>query len=155
MGLLPIFLILALSVFLWGLVNYNAFVAKRAYVSQLREEADRLDALSREITGRLSAHFSRTHSIATPAFLSPAGAAADQAPGLAEAWRRFAAEHASLSGDVEAGSLLDALEEAADGQYRTHMRLERGIADYNRHRRQMPYRLIALLFGFRPIPQTA
>jgi hypothetical protein len=158
MGLLPIFLTLTLFVFLWGLVNYNAFAAKRAYIRQLGEEADRLNGSLREITGRLLALLSPANRTTTPGYPQPTNDAryvAAQGPELAEAWHRFAAADASLRGNEEAGTLLNQLEETASGQYQVYTRLERAIDDYNRHCRKMPYRLVALLFGFRPILQKA
>jgi hypothetical protein len=153
MGLLPIFLTLTLFVFLWGLVNYNAFAAKRTYIGQLEEETDRLDSTSQEITRRLSVLLHPTHQTAMPG--CPESTSNSHALEVVETWRRFVSEHASLQGNEEAVTLLNELEEAATGQYRAHTRLEKAIDDYNRHCRRMPYRLVALLFGFRPIPQRA
>lgn len=158
MGLLPIFLTLTLFVFLWGLVNYNAFAAKRAYIGQLGEEADKLDSSCRETVGRLTALLDFENRSAAPSYPGLTGGArrtVGQGPQLAQVWRRFAAEAPSLSKNEGASMLLNQLEETASGQYQVHIRLERAIDEYNQYCQTMPYRFVALLFGFRPIPQRA
>jgi hypothetical protein len=159
MGLLPIFLTLTAFIFLWGLVNYNSFVAKQARINGLRETEAAAQERLVEIVGRLSDISSPARAaapdalrVAGPDAFNPAGP--DYSAQLAAAWRRFAESHPSLRDQAEVAPLLTELEETAEGQYRTRTRLSSAIADYNRHRQQMPYRLVARLFNFKPIPQA-
>jgi hypothetical protein len=152
MGLLPIFLTLTAFIFLWGLVNYNSFVAQQARINGLRETEVSLQERLREIVKQLS---TISDSAAAPGCMDASNPAAPEFPAeLAGAWRRFAETHPSQRDRAEVAPLLNELEEIADGQYRTRTRLSSAIADYNRHRQQMPYRLIARLFNFKPIPQA-
>jgi hypothetical protein len=160
MGLLPIFLTLTAFVFLWGLVNYNSFVTKQARIDGLRETEAALQERLAEIVEQLSdlagparAAAPDALRVALPNASNPA--VPNDPAQLAAAWRRFAESHPSLRDRAEVAPLLTELEETADGQYRTRTRLSSAVADYNRHRQQMPYHLIARLFNFKPIPQGA
>lgn len=158
MGLLPIFLTLTAFIFLWGMVNYNSFVAQQTRINELREAEAGLASRFAEITARLSQLPGAGNSSGVPAFpgvdaLNPA--APDFPLALAESWRRFAESHPSGQDREEMLSLLNELEETADGQYRTRTRLASAIAGYNGHRQRMPYRLVARMFNFKPIAQAA
>lgn len=155
MGLLPIFLTLSAFVFLWGLVNYNSFVAQQLRINGLREAEAGLQERFEEIEGQLLAIPGPAGAAAgAPRAAGPAalGAAAPGFSARLAAWRRFAE---SSPDREEVAPLLGALEETVDAQRRTQLRLSSAIADYNGHCRRMPYRLVARLFSFKPIPQAA
>jgi hypothetical protein len=159
MGLLPVFLTLALFIFLWGLVNYNSFVAKRDRIRQLEEEEESLNNLLKENTQRLSGIISGEFRVAIPDSLNIASSdhAINSSYGISEPvdfasqWQHLVNQHSPLSADEQVRNLLKGLEEAAALLFRTRSRLEAAVGDYNQHRQQMPYRLIAAIFGFRPI----
>ncbi len=155
MGLLPIFLTLTAFVFLWGLVNYNSFVAQQARINELREAEAGLQERFEEIEGQFSTLPGLTGSPAAgyprTAGSGTSGSAPDFPARLA-AWRRFTDSHP----DREAVTpLLAALEETVDAQHRTRLRLSSAVADYNGHCGRMPYRIVARLFNFKPIAQAA
>jgi hypothetical protein len=154
MGLLPIFLTLTAFVFLWGLVNYNSFVAKQARIDGLRETQAELQERLAEIVGQLSDLAGPARAAAgSPPMTGPAAdpTAPDFLAQLAAAWRRFAESQPSPRDGEEVVRLLNELEATADAQHRTRGRLSAAIAGYNGHRQRMPYRLIARLFNFKPI----
>jgi hypothetical protein len=152
MGLLPIFLTLTAFVFLWGLVNYNSFVAQQARIRELREaEAglqerfEEIEAQFATLPGSPAAGYPRT------AGSGASGPAPDFSARLAS-WRRFADSYP----DREAVTpLVAALQETVDAQHRTRLRLSSAVADYNGHCGRMPYRIVARLFNFKPMPQAA
>ena len=155
MGLLPIFLTLSAFVFLWGLVNYNSFVAQQARIKELREAEAGLKERFEEIVGQFSTLPGLTGS---PAAGYPrttgsdaAGPAAPDFPAQLAVWRRFTESYPDRE---TAAPLLAALEETVDAQHRTRLRLSSAVADYNGHCQRMPYRLVARLFNFKPIPQA-
>jgi hypothetical protein len=160
MGLLPIFLTLTAFVFLWGLVNYNSFLAQQARIGELRAAAAELEEHFAALVERLRDHFGTAGSAAPgyPATADP-GAADPTTPDfptrLAAAWQRFAESHPSPRDGEEVAALLGELGETAEAQHRTRLRLSSAIAGYNGHRQRMPYRLIAQLFNFKPIPPVA
>jgi hypothetical protein len=146
MGLLPIFLTLSAFVFLWGLVNYNSFVAQQARIQELREAEVGLQERFEEIEGQFST------LTGSPAAGYPGTAGAPDFPARLAAWRRFTDSYP----DREAVTpLLAALEETVEAQHRTRLRLSSAVTDYNGHCGRMPYRLVARLFNFKPIPQAA
>ncbi len=160
MGLLPIFLTLTAFVFLWGLVNYNSFVAQQARISELRATEAELAERFAAIVERLRDQFGPAGSAepGTPSMTGPQAAdptAPDFPAQLAGDWQRFAASHPSPRDGEEVPSLLHELQATADAQHRTRLRLSSAIAGYNGHRRRMPYRLIARLFNFQPISPAA
>jgi len=152
MGLLPIFLTLTAFVFLWGLVNYNSFVAQQARISELRTAEAELQARFEAIVERLRDHFAAAGSAPGPGAAD--SAALDFPAQLAAAWQRFAESHPSPRDGEEVAPLLSELQATADAQHRTRFRLSSAIAGYNGHRQRMPYRLVARLFNFKPIPQA-
>lgn len=148
MGLLPIFLTLSAFVFLWGLVNYNSFVAQQTRIKELREAEAGLQERFEEIEGQFSTLPGLTGSPAA-GYLHTA---APDFPARLTVWRRFTESYP----DREAVTpLLAALEETVDAQHRTRLRLSAAVADYNGHCQRMPYRLVARLFNFKPVPQAA
>ena len=158
MGLLPIFLTLTAFVFLWGMVNYNSFVAQQTRINELREAEAGLAARFAEITARLSQRAGAGNSPGvpfSPGVDAPTPTVPDFPLALADAWRRFAESHPSGRDREEMVPLLNELEETADGQYRARTRLASAIAGYNGHRQRMPYRLVARLFNFKPIAPAA
>jgi hypothetical protein len=161
MGLLPIFLTLTAFVFLWGLVNYNSFVAQQARIGELRAAEAELQERFATIVERLRDQFGTAGATAasgSPPVTGP-GTANPTAPDfptqLAAAWQRFAQSHPSLRDGEEVPPLLSELQATADAQHRTRLRLSSAIAAYNGHRQRMPYRLIARLFNFKPISLAA
>ncbi len=160
MGLLPIFLTLTAFVFLWGLVNYNSFVAQQARIGELRAAEAELQDRSAAIVERLRDRFGTAGSAVPghPAMAGPEAtdpAAKDFPARMAAAWQRFAESHSSPRDGEEVAPLLSELGETAEAQHRTRLRLSSAIASYNGHRQRMPYRLIAQLFNFKPIPPVA
>ncbi|MBD0255593.1 MAG: hypothetical protein ICV83_07725 [Cytophagales bacterium] len=160
MGLLPIFLTLTAFVFLWGLVNYNSFVAQQARVGELRATEAELEERFAAIVERLRDQFGTAGSAVTeyPGMAEPAApdpAAPDFPNRMAAAWQRFAESHPSLPDGEEVAPLLNELQATADAQHRTRLRLSSAIAGYNGHRQRMPYRLVAQLFNFKSIPPVA
>lgn len=158
MGLLPIFLTLTAFIFLWGMVNYNSFVAQQARINELREAEAGLAARFAEISSRLFNRLGAGSSPGVPGIPGPDAlnpATPDFPLERADAWRRFVESHPSVRDREEMIPLLNELEETADGQYRARTRLVSAIAGYNGHRQRMPYRLIARLFNFKPIAQAA
>ena len=98
MGLLPIFLTLTAFVFLWGMVNYNSFVAQQTRINELREAEAGLATRFAEITARLSQRAGAGNFPGgpfSPGLDAPNPAAADFPLALADAWRRFAEGHPS------------------------------------------------------------
>ncbi len=159
MGLLPIFLTLTAFVFLWGLVNYNSFVAQQALISELRAAEAELQERFEAIVERLQDNLGTAGS-AVPGSPPMTGPAADPTapdfPGqLAATWRRFAESHPSPRDGEEVVLLLNELQATADARHRTRLRLSSAIAGYNGHRQRMPYRLVARLFNFKPISPVA
>jgi hypothetical protein len=156
MGLLPIFLTLSAFVFLWGLVNYNSFVAQQARINGLREAEAGLKERFEEIVGHISTLPGLTGSVAgyprAAIPLNTSSPASPDSPAQLAAWRRFAESYPDREAVMP---LLTALEETVDAKHRTSLRLSSAVADYNGHCQRMPYRLIARLFNFKPIPQTA
>lgn len=159
MGLLPVFLTLFLFIFLWGLVNYYSFVAKRDRIRGFRDEEEKLLGMLAEQVTLLSGAITATSDVRIPVQLTTGasgtsvntGYAPDYPADLARQWHQFVNEHSPLSADEQVRNLLKGLEETAALLFRTRSRLQAAVGDYNRHRQQMPYRLIALLFGFRPV----
>ena len=156
MGLLPIFLTLSAFVFLWGLVNYNSFVAQQARINGLREAEAELKERFEEIVGQFSTLPGLTGSPAAGSPRTPpsnvSGPTAPDFPTQLAIWRRFTESYPDPDAVMP---LLAALEETVDAQRRTDLRLSSAVADYNGHCRRMPYRLVARLFNFKPILQAA
>jgi hypothetical protein len=160
MGLLPIFLTLTAFVFLWGLVNYNSFVAQQARINELRATEAELTERFAAIVERLRDQFGTAGSVApgTPSMTGPEAAdptAPDFPAQLTAAWQRFAQIHPSPRDGEEVAPLLHELEATADARHRTRLRLSSASAGYNGHRQRMPYRLVARLFNFQPISPAA
>ena len=161
MGLLPIFLTLTAFIFLWGLVNYNSFVAQQARITELQAAAYQSKERFEALVEQLSQLFKPAGSAAAPGYPQVTGREAtdpdapDFPTQVAAAWRRFAEGHLYLQDQEEVAPLLDELEETAEAQYRTRLRLLSAIADYNGHRQRMPYRLVAQLFNFKSISGVA
>ncbi|HEX8529093.1 MAG TPA: hypothetical protein VF646_03690 [Cytophagales bacterium] len=147
-------------VFLWGLVNYNSFQAQQARIGELRAAAAELQERFATIVERLRNHFGTAGTAAPGHSPMPGPEPADSTPPdsanrLAAAWQRFAESHPSSRDEEEVAALLNELQATAEAQHRTRLRLSSAIAGYNGHRQRMPYRLVAQLFHFRPIPPVA
>lgn len=156
MGLLPIFLALAGFIFLWSLVNHNSFAARQQSIGDLREAEDLLTSLRKETLDKLT-NYLTSRGVTIPAYLLQNGPADPETSSrqhtveLAEQWHEFIPNHTTLSGDPALVELIEQFDDITSRQVRTQTRLQAAINEYNRLRSQMPFRLIAVLFGFRPI----
>lgn len=161
MGLLPIFLTLSLFIFLWGMVNYYSFITKRDTIQQLAEAVKERANQNQEIVKELADTLSRTYSIQIPdylqsAYLSPSSAAEDEKDNeVFDKWQQFIQQYPVLQQDIPFQQLLHTLAESVSSRLWTQARLRAAVSDYNQHRLKMPYRLIAKLFGFRPVALPA
>lgn len=158
MGMLPILVVLVCLVFLWGMVNYNSFVTKRKQISDTREARvlaqKQLGATLKQLTD-----WTYLHALPIPASLL-------RLPNLTElqlykeveSWCEdaeqvltSASQVPALTNTSELRNLSASLEQAKKEYLLARKRHTAAINGYNWEARHMPSKLIALLFGFRPV----
>jgi hypothetical protein len=158
MGMLPILVVLVCLVFLWGMVNYNSFVTKRKQISDTREARvlaqKQLGATLKQLTD-----WARLHPLPIPESLL-------RLPDLTELqlWKEVegwcddakqvmtnASQVPTLVNAAEFLNLTASFEQAKKGYLLARKRHTAAINGYNQEARHMPSKLIAILFGFRPV----
>jgi hypothetical protein len=158
MGMLPILVVLACVIFLWGMVNYNSFVAKRKQISDTKEARllaqKQLGTVLQQLTD-----VARLHASPIPASLQRLPDLTEVQPRKeveswcddARQWLTGTSQIAALSNSPELRDLSASLEQAKNAYLLARKRHTAAINGYNWEARHMPSKIIALLFGFRPV----
>ena len=158
MGMLPILVVLVCIIFLWGMVNHSSFVAKRKQITETREARllaqKQLGVVLKQLT-----NWAHSHS-------SPIPEALLYLPDLTEVQPRKAVESwcddagqvlinaqqiPALLNSPEFRDLSASLEQAKNAYLLTRKRHTAAINGYNWEARHMPSKIIARIFGFRPV----
>ena len=155
MGMLPIVVVLASFILLWGMVNYYSFVAKRKAVADTLE-ARRLAQirLGDALTPLLDVH--QKHQLPIPSPLKLPNLAIVQRKSIIEELTQEtdqllrAGSLPSLTRDGEFERLGTAYEEAKQGYFLARKRHRAAVNGYNFEAKHMPSKIIAKLFGFQP-----
>jgi len=158
MGMLPILVVLVCIVFLWGMVNYNSFVTKKKQITDTRE-ARLLAQKQLGITLNQLTDWARLHALPVPESLL-------RLPNLTElqfckeveSWCDDAEQVLSSASQVpalanapELRNLSASFEQAKNGYLLARKRHTAAINGYNWEAQHMPSKIIAILFGFRPV----
>ena len=158
MGMLPILVVLVCIVFLWGMVNYHSFVTKRKQLADTREARvlaqKQLGATLKQLTD-----WARLHASPIPeSLLRLPDLTQLQLYKEVESWcddaeqvLTSASQVPALGNAPERRNLLASLEQAKKGYLLARKRHTAAINGYNREARHMPSKIIAVLFGFRPV----
>ena len=154
----PIVVALSCFIFLWGMVNYNSFVAKKRQIS-LTFEALRVAQIQLGETIAQLLAFGRSRSISVPnALLTLPEWATIQPKALMD----DTCEAASTVLDSllrspewklnqELQRIATALEEARTSYLAARKRYRAAVNGYNAEANQMPSKIIARLFGFKSV----
>ncbi|MBC7923461.1 MAG: LemA family protein [Ferruginibacter sp.] len=157
MGMLPIVVVLASFILLWGMVNYHSFVTKRKAIADTLE-ARRLAQirLGDALIPLLDVH--RKYHLPIPSPLS-------QLPNLTLVQRKSTIEElmreadqlldqtssqSSLTPDGEFERLRTVYGEAKKGYFLARKRHRAAVNGYNAEARHMPSKIVAKIFGFQP-----
>jgi len=158
MGMFPIVVALSCFIFLWGMVNYNSFVAKKRQIS-LTYESLRVAQIQLGETIAQLLTFGRSRGISVPHALLKLPEWANVQP---KALVEDTCEAASTVLDSlirspewklnqELQQLGTALEEARTGYLGARKRYRAVVNGYNAEANQMPSKIIARLFGFKSV----
>jgi hypothetical protein len=158
MGMLPILVVLACVVFLWGMVNYSSFVAKRKQISDTLEARlttqQQLGALFAQISD-----WAHRHALSVPdALLLLPDLHIVQPKKTVESWcveaEQFlekARQIPALAQSQELRNLTTALDQTQKAYLLARKRHTAAVNGYNWEAQHMPSKIIARLFGFRPV----
>jgi hypothetical protein len=158
MGMLPILVVLASVIFLWGMVNHNSFVTKRKQIFETREARllaqKQLGTMLKQLTD-----WARLYSSPVPESLL-------RLPDLTEIQPRKEVENwcndaeqvltgtsqvPALANSPDFRNLSASFEQAKNAYLLARKRHTAAINGYNWEARHMPSKIIARLFGFRPV----
>jgi len=158
MGMLPILVVLACVIFLWGMVNYSSFVAKRKQISDTLEA--RLSAQQQlgEVFSRL-ADWAHRHALSVPdVLLLLPDLHVVQPKKTVESWCVEAEEFLekvrqtpALGQSQEFRNLATALDQTQKAYLLARKRHTAAVNGYNWEAQHMPSKIIAKVFGFRPV----
>jgi hypothetical protein len=158
MGMFPIVVALSCFIFLWGMVNYNSFVAKKRQIS-LTFEALRVAQIQLGDVIALLLTFSRTRGVSAPdAFLTLPDLTTIQPKAVIEDVIEVAnrllesllhSPESKQSPELQRISL--ALDEASANYLNARKRYRAAVNGYNAEANHMPSKIIARLFGFKSV----
>ena len=157
MGMLPIVVVLASFILLWGMVNYHSFAAKRRAIADTLE-ARRLAQiqLGSALTPLLD--FYRQYRLSVPSTLS-------KLPDLTLVQKKSTIEElmgdadqllqtgspSPLTGDEKFERLKTPYQQAKQAYFLARKRHWAAVNGYNSEAKRMPSKIIAKLFGFQPV----
>jgi hypothetical protein len=156
MGMIPVVLAIAGFVLLWMIVNYNSLSAKRKNIGLLQESREQALHSYVSLTKQLSALL-WIHGIEVPLYLVNLA----NEPGQKIEGARFsrsleqikvqARTQPGLQGNPDYSDLIHQIEVTARRLLKNQQLLLAEIRAYNGQATQMPYRIVARLFGFRKV----
>ncbi len=156
MGMIPIVLAIAGFVFLWSIVNYNSLSARRSTILSLQAARDQLINKYVYLTKQIAALL-KIYGITPPAYLvnlanDPAQKIENiQLNRALEQIKLLSRNEQELQNNPDYSDLLQQLESNASLLIKNQQQLMSAIREYNGQATQMPYRIIAQLFGFKKI----
>lgn len=156
MGMIPIALAIAGFVLLWSIVNYNSLSARRSSILSLQATRDQLISKYVYLIKELAALL-KIYGLTTPAYLINLANDPGQrleSTQLSRALEQIKLQSGSqpdLQDNHDYKDLLRQLEVNSTILVKNQQQLLLYIHDYNVQATQMPYRIIAQLFGFKEI----
>lgn len=157
MGMIPIVVVLASVIFLWGMVNYASFVTKK---KEIEEASEGLRAVQLQINNLVEQllGLSQSYGLALPTSLAALpNLSIIQPKALVEALERemeivLAKAENLFPGQQtqEVSSLRTALETSKRTYLLARKRYRAALNGYNSEATHMPSKIIARLFGFHP-----
>jgi hypothetical protein len=156
MGMIPVVLAIAGFVLLWMIVNYHSLSARRTNIGLLQEAREQALHTYVNLTKQLSALL-LIHGIEVPLYLvNLANEPGEKIDGARfsrslEQIKVQARTQPGLQGNPDYSDLIQQIEITAGRLLKNQQSLLAETKAYNRQATQMPYRIVARLFGFRKV----
>jgi hypothetical protein len=157
MGMIPVALAIAGFVLLWTIVNYNSLAARRKNIVSLQEARKQLSDAYVSLSKQLSALL-LIYKLNMPAYLVELANDPNRkidAPKLSESinWLTLQAgsHNPELQSNPDYQESLTAMELIVTKLIKNQQQWLAEVKAYNRQATRMPYRMVAQLFGFKPV----
>jgi hypothetical protein len=156
MGALPIVLALSGFVLLWAIVNYNSFTDKRNAIRQMLSQREELLQIRTDILQQLTALLQQ-YAVIVPAYFNdllndPAKISQKSAMEAALTQLKTSAQVSPVLLTTDGFKNLKAsLINNTNQLLELQNSLTALIHYYNKQTTSMPYRIVATLFGFKPV----